>query len=105
MVIIMTRDGENKDQGATMKSITATDAKKRLLELIRDSDESFERYLITRNGEPRAVLMSVDDYEGWIETMEIMSDKEAMEEIRKARQDLDAGKGIPFEKVLEKIRG
>ncbi|MFA4973571.1 MAG: type II toxin-antitoxin system Phd/YefM family antitoxin [bacterium] len=88
-----------------MKSITATDAKKRLLELIRDSDESFERYLITRNGEPRAVLMSVDDYEGWIETMEIMSDKEAMEEIRKARQDLDAGKGIPFEKVLEKIRG
>ena len=88
-----------------MKSITATDAKKRLLELIRDSDESFERYLITRNGEPRAVLMSVDDYEGWIETMEIMSDKEAMEEIRKARKELDAGKGIPFEKVLEKIRG
>lgn len=88
-----------------MKSITATDAKKRLLELIRDSDESFERYLITRNGEPRAVLMSVDDYEGWIETLEIMGDKEAMGEIKKARRDLDAGKGVPFEKVLEKIRG
>ncbi|MBN1283326.1 MAG: type II toxin-antitoxin system Phd/YefM family antitoxin [Proteobacteria bacterium] len=88
-----------------MKSITATDAKKRLLELIRDSDESFERYLITRNGEPRAVLMSVDDYEGWIETLEIMSDKGAMGEIRKARKEIDAGRGIPFEKVLEKIRG
>ena len=87
-----------------MKSITATDAKKRLLELIRESDESFERYMITRNGEPKAVLMSVDDYEGWIETLEIMSSKEALAEIKKARRELDAGKGVPFEKVLEKIR-
>ncbi len=88
-----------------MKAITATDAKKRLLELIRDSDESFERYLITRNGEPKAVLMSVDDYEGWIETLEIMANRDALGEIRKARRELDAGKGVPFEKVLEKIRG
>jgi antitoxin YefM len=87
-----------------MKSITATDAKKRLLELIRESDESFERYMITRNGEPKAVLMSVDDYEGWIETLEIISSKEAVAEIKKARRELDAGKGVPFEKVLEKIR-
>lgn len=86
-----------------MKSITATEAKKRLLELVRDSDESFERYLITRNGEPKAVLMSVDDYEGWIETLELMSSDSAMEEIRKARKELDAGRGISFEKIWEKI--
>ena len=88
-----------------MKSITASDAKKRLLELIRDADESFERYCITRNGEPRAVLMSVDDYEGWLETLEILSSKEAVAEIRKARKELDAGRGVPFESILEKLRG
>ena len=88
-----------------MKSITASDAKKRLLELIRDADQSFERYCITRNGEPKAVLMSVDDYEGWLETLEILSSKEAVAEIRKARKELDAGKGVPFETILEKLRG
>lgn len=86
-----------------MKSIKATDAKKHLLEIIRDADESFERYCITRNGEPKAVIMSVDDYEGWLETLEIMSSKEAVREIRKARKELDAGRGIPFEKILEKL--
>ncbi len=86
-----------------MKTITATDAKKRLLELIRDSDESFERYVITRNGQPKAVLMSVDDYEGWIETMELLASEDAMDEIIKARKELDAGKGTPFEKILEKL--
>lgn len=88
-----------------MRSIKASDAKKRLLELIRDADESFERYCITRNGEPKAVLMSVDDYEGWLETLEILSGREAVAEIRKARKELDAGKGVPFETILEKLRG
>ena len=49
--------------------------------------------------------MSVDDYEGWLETLEIMSDKEAVAEIKKARKELEQGKGIPFEKILEKISG
>ena len=86
-----------------MKSITTTEAKKRLLALVRDADESFERYCITRNGEPKVVLMSVDDYEGWIETLEMMSNKGAAKEIKKARRELDAGKGIPFEKILERL--
>lgn len=86
-----------------MKSIKATDAKKRLLELIRDADESFERYCITRNGEPKAVLMSVDDYDGWLETLEILSEEGASEEIRKARKELAQGRGISFEKILEKL--
>lgn len=88
-----------------MKTIKATDAKKKLLELIREADESFERYCITRNGEPKVVLMSVDDYEGWLETLEIMSDEETVHDIREARKELKAGKGIPFEKILEKISG
>ena len=86
-----------------MKTIKATDAKKHLLEILRDADDSFERYCITRNGEPKAVLMSIDDYEGWLETLEIMSSKEAVTEIKKARKELDAGKGVPFEKILEKL--
>lgn len=86
-----------------MRSIKATEAKKHLLELIRDADEAFERYCITRNGEPKAILMSVDDYEGWLETLEILSSKKAVDEIRKARKELDLGRGISFEKILEKL--
>lgn len=88
-----------------MKNITATEAKKRLLELVRNADESFERYCISRNGEPKAVLMSIEDYEGWIETLEILSSKDALPEIKKARRELESGKGIPFRKILERMSG
>lgn len=85
-----------------MHSIKTSEAKKHLLELIRNADEMFERYCITRNGEPKAVLMSIDDYEGWVETLDILSEKEAIDEIRKARSELDSGKKIPFKKVMER---
>jgi antitoxin YefM len=87
-----------------MKTINITDAKKKLLELVREADENFERYCIMRNGEPKAILMSADDYDSWLETMEIMSSKEAVAEIKKARRELDQGKGISFEKVLERLK-
>ncbi|MBU4484442.1 type II toxin-antitoxin system Phd/YefM family antitoxin [bacterium] len=99
----MTILGQYYNQEVFVKSIKASEAKKRLLELIREADESFERYQITRNGEPKAVLMSVDDYDGWLETLEIMSSGEALNEIKKARKELNAGKGIPIEKILEKL--
>lgn len=88
-----------------MRTLTVTEAKKRILELVRDTDESFERYCITRNGEPKAILMSVDDYEGWLETLEIMSRKKVVEEIKKARRELEAERGIPFAKILKKLNG
>lgn len=86
-----------------MKSINATEAKKRLLELIRESDQNFERYCIMRNGVPKAILMSVDDYDGWLETLEIMSSKNAIAEIKKARRELEHGKGISFENLSKKL--
>ncbi len=86
-----------------MKYINATEAKKTLLELIREADESFERYCIVRNGVPKAILLSVEDYNGWLETLEILSSKGAIAEIRKARKELDAGKEIGFEELLEKL--
>ncbi len=86
-----------------MKYMTVTEAKKHFLEIVRDADETSERYFITRNGEPVAMLVSADDYEGWLETLEILSDKKSLSEIKKARKELDQGKGIPFEKLLEKL--
>lgn len=87
-----------------MHYVTATQAKAGLLGYIRGADKKFERFCITRNGQPKAVLMSIDDYEGWLETLAILGDNSALGEIRKAQGELRRGKGIPFAKVMEKLK-
>lgn len=86
-----------------VRAISITEAKKRLLELIRQADESFERYIISRNGVPKAVLMSIEDYEGWLETLDIASDPVVVREIKKARKELERGRGIPLKRIMEKM--
>lgn len=54
--------------------------------------------VITQHGKSSAVLMDVADYENMIETIELL------QEINQARQELDAGKGIPHDEVMDSLR-
>ena len=83
-----------------MTVLTVTEAKAHFLDLVRNADKRLERFLITKQGKPAAVLMNADEFEGWLETLEIMSAKKALKGIRKAKKELEQGKTKSFEKVV-----
>ena len=70
-----------------MKSTTATNARKNLFLLIEQASRPGASVTITLEGLPKVVMMSVDEFEGWQETLEIMSDPELVKEIRAAKQE------------------
>jgi antitoxin YefM len=53
--------------------VPLSEAKARLSELVRRVRQQHERITLTRNGEPEAVLLSVDDLEGLEMTLEILA--------------------------------
>jgi len=55
----------------------------KLSALIDTVNTNDEEVIITKNGQPAAVLISPDEFEGWKETMTIQSDSELMSEIKK----------------------
>jgi antitoxin YefM len=61
------------------------DAKNRLSELVNAVAGTWERVTITKNGRPVAVLMAVEDLESLLETLEVMSDPDAMAAIAEDR--------------------
>lgn len=83
-----------------MTTLTVTEAKAHFLELIRSSDKRLERFMITKQGKPAAVVMNADEFEGWLETLEIVSNKKALKEIRKAKRELSLGKTKSFKDVV-----
>lgn len=87
-----------------MTYLTVTEAKSHLLDIIRRADSSMKHFIITKNGKPKAIIMSVDEYEGWLETLEIMSDKRALKDIRAAEKELTKGKFYSFEEVFKKSK-
>lgn len=68
-----------------------TDARNRLSEIVDEVIATGSELVITKHGRPVAVIMGYDDYESLIETLNILSDPEAMNALTEAERDLAEG--------------
>ncbi len=66
-----------------METLSLSEAKMKLSELIEKVQSTDVEVVITKNGRPAAVLVSPDEFEGWQETITIKSDEDLMTEIKK----------------------
>ena len=82
------------------QTIPVTEARAKLPQLVKAADERFDRTVITSNGKPAAVIMSYEEYEAWEDTLEILSDPEAMQAIHEADKALAIHKTFSFEEVF-----
>jgi prevent-host-death family protein len=82
-----------------MVTVTASQAKNSLLELLRDVMERGETVQITRNGIPGGVLVSAEEWESLLETVAILSDPTAMKRIARARRESGSGVFLTHEDV------
>jgi antitoxin YefM len=81
-----------------MEAISITDAKKTLLEVARNVADTGENAIFTKHGKPYVVLMSAVEYESIIETLEILSDNEALKDIQDSEEDISAGRWTTLER-------
>ena len=68
--------------GLNMETLSLSEAKMKLSELIAKVQSTDAEVVITKNGRPAAVLVSPDEYESWRETIAIKADGDLMSEIK-----------------------
>ncbi len=78
------------------ETVPFTHAKAHLSELVDKVVGEHERFVLTRNGRPAAVLLSPDELESLEETVEILRDKRLLESIRRSRREAAQGKQLPL---------
>ena len=71
-----------------MKTLSLSEVKMKLSELIENVYATDEEIMITKNGRPAAVLVSPEEFESLRETIEIKSDTDLMNEIKKGLSSL-----------------
>jgi antitoxin YefM len=58
-----------------------TEVRDRLREILDDVSTTGNQYTITRHGRPVAVIVSAEEYDSLIETLNILADHDAMDAI------------------------
>jgi len=71
-----------------MKVFSLSQVKTKLSEIVDVVERQDEAVTVTRKGKPVAVIVSKDEYDGWQETIAILSDPQLMKEIRAGIQAL-----------------
>ena len=81
--------------------VPITEAKTRLLDLVRRLQADDEVVAITRGGVPAAVLIAPSRWEGLLETIDILSDEKAMTSLRRSIQQARAGDWVRDDALFE----
>lgn len=74
-----------------MTTLSLADARANLSKLVESAVTTHERFEVTRNGNRVAVLLSADDYDALIETVDILGRPDEVEAIRRGLAELEAG--------------
>jgi antitoxin YefM len=76
------------------ETIPFTEAKAHLSDLVDRTSREHERFVVTCNGRPAAVLLSPEDLESLEEAVDILQDRALIESVRKSRREASEGKRL-----------
>lgn len=85
------------------KTVTATEARNDFFAILKTIETPGVSVTITYEGHPKGVLMSVEDFEGWMETLDIMSNPEEAAEILKRMRDKDRKETVTLEEFKKNL--
>lgn len=88
-----------------MATVTLSEAKAKLPRLLAEVVELGEQVLITRSGRPAGVLLSVEEYEGLIETLEILADPEMAAAVRRGLEEAERDETVTHEELWGALGG
>lgn len=82
-----------------MTTVALSEAKTHLARLLAEVERLGEGVTITRSGRPAAVLLSIEEYEGLLETLDILADSKLMASIRSGLRDAEKGRVVSDDEV------
>jgi prevent-host-death family protein len=80
--------------------LAVSKARDNFFDLMEKTMRLHERFIITKKGKPEAVLISAEEYEEWMETLEIMSYPETVKGIKKGLKELKKGETRSYKEVF-----
>jgi antitoxin YefM len=86
-----------------MRTLTVTEVKARLNELVDDAESTHEQIVITKHGRPAAVIVAAEDLESLQETVYWLSQPGVRESVAEAEADIEAGNTVSSDELRKRL--
>ena len=82
------------------KTLSLKEARNKFSDIVDRAGRLSERVIVTKNGRPEAVVMGADEFESWVETLELLSNPKAVKSLKQGLTEAKAGKFHFFKEVF-----
>ena len=86
-----------------MTHLSISEARNQLTSLAGRLRARHETAEVTSRGKPVLAILPWDLYESMVETMEVMADKDLLDQVRRGIKEYKAGKGVPLEEAKKSL--
>ena len=77
--------------------------KSKFSEMVDRVEHTHDRIIVTRNGRPAAVLISPEEFDSLEDTLDLLSDPDAMRELAESKQANEAGDYIDGDELRSRF--
>jgi antitoxin YefM len=85
------------------RELTTVDARRELTKLPEKLESEPATVAVTRRGKPVLAIMTWEDYQAILETLEILGDNGAVEQLHRSIQDAKEGKTVPWKEAKARL--
>lgn len=76
-----------------IKTLPISEARRKIFDIAEDVQRPNIYYTLTEKGRPKAVILSADEFESWVETLEVMQDfPDLKKDIDETHEDFRTGR-------------
>jgi antitoxin YefM len=86
-----------------IEEITTVDARRELTKLPEKLGANPATVAVTRRGKPVLAIMTWEDYQSILETLEILSDDESVQRLRRSIKEVKEGQQIPWRQAKARL--
>jgi antitoxin YefM len=87
-----------------MTTLPLAEVRANLSKLVDEAVRTHQRIEVTRQGRRAVVILSADDYDSIMETLDILSDPDLMTEVRRGQADIARGDFHTIDDVAKEMR-
>ena len=87
-----------------MTTLPLAEVRANLSKLVDEAVRTHQRIEVTRQGRRAVVILSADDYDSIMETLDILSDPDLMRELRQGQADVMGGAFHAIDDVAKEMR-
>ncbi|GJL61512.1 MAG: hypothetical protein NPIRA04_01660 [Nitrospirales bacterium] len=85
------------------RTIPLAEAKHKLSAIVQEVNESYEQVVIIKNGTDAAVLLSANEYEGLLDTLDLRSHPDEEQAILRAKKQARKGQTVALSTMKKKL--